>query len=141
MRVLGIDPGERTGVALVDVSTEQAPVLLMHEEVYGGLSGFSVWWEDRPDYDVLVCEDFLLRQGLHGVNLEPVRIIAFLEPYAPVMQPPAGRKKAVSDNALKRLGLYLPGEKQRNAREAVRHVVWFLKRTHHIPTLRIGWPD
>ena len=141
MRLLGIDPGVRTGVALLDVPTDQPPTLIFSDEIYGGLSGFSTWWDTRPDYDVLVCEDFILRQGLHGVNLEPVRIIAFLEPYAPMMQPPAGRKKAVSDETLKRLGLYLPGEKQRNAREAVRHAVVYLKRIHHVPTLRVGWPD
>lgn len=139
MIVLGVDPGVRTGVALLEVLDNTAPVLIAYEEVYGGVEGFREWWKTRPAYDVLVVEDFILRGGVHGVNIEPVRVIEFLAPFTPVLQTPAGRKVAVSDKVLKRLGLYLPGERLRNAREAVRHAVWWVKSQHHIPTLRVGW--
>lgn len=138
MRILAVDPGVRSGVALLDVPNDKTPVLLMHDEVYGGLSGFHEWWDMRPDYDVLVVEDYIVRRGVPG-NVEPLRIIGYLHPWTPVMQPPAGRKQAVSDDALKRLGLYLPGEPQRNAREAVRHGVLYLKHHRHLPTLIAGW--
>lgn len=128
----------RTGVALLDVPNDKAPILISHEEVYGGLSGFHEWWQNRPDYDVLVVEDYIVRRGVPG-NVEPLRIIGYLHPYTPVLQPPAGRKQAVSDDVLKRLGLYLPGEPQRNAREAVRHAVLWLKKHRHLPTMRVGW--
>jgi hypothetical protein len=141
MIVLGIDPGVRTGVAYLDVPEDAAPVLIAYEEVYGGVSGFKKWWATHPPYDVLVCEDFILRGGVKGVNIEPVRIIEFLAPFGPIMQPPAGREKSVSNAALKRLGLYLPGERLRNAREAVRHAVWHVKKSLHKPTLRVGWPS
>lgn len=138
MRILAIDPGVRSGVALLDVPNDKTPVLLMHDEVYGGLSGFHEWWQRRPDYDVLVVEDYIVRRGVPG-NVEPLRIIGYLHPYAPVLQAPAGRKQAVSDDVLKRLGMYLPGEPNRNAREAVRHGVWWLKKHHHLPTMKAGW--
>jgi hypothetical protein len=141
MLILGIDPGMRTGIALISAQTDQPATLLFSEEVSGGLAGFEQWWNDRPDYDILVCEDFIPRQGVHGIVHEPNRIIGFLHPWFPVMQPPAGRKKAVSNDVLKRLGMYLPGEPQRNALEAVRHAVVYLKAHRHIPTLRAGWPD
>ena len=139
MFVLGVDPGMRTGVALLEVPDNTAPVLVAYWEVYGGVVGFQEWWKTHPEYDVLVCEDFILRGGVKGVNTEPIKVIEFLRPYSPIMQPPAGRLTAVSDKVLKRLGLYLPGERLRNAREAVRHAVWFVKKSLHKPTLRVGW--
>ena len=140
MRLLSIDPGLRTGVALLDVPNDEPPTLVFHEEVHGGLPGFHEWWDLRPDYDVLVCEDYIPRRGIPG-NVEPLKIIGYLLPFAPVLQSPAGRKKAVSDDVLKRLGLYLPGEPNRNAREAIRHGIVYLKRHRHIPTLISGWND
>lgn len=138
MRILGIDPGMRTGVALLDVPNDKPPALIFHEEISGGLSGFHEWWDLRPEYDVLVVEDYIPRRGVPG-NVEPLRIIGYLHPYGPVLQAPAGRKQAVSDDVLKRLGLHLPGEPHRNEREAVRHAVWWLKKQRHLPTLKSGW--
>lgn len=141
MIYLGVDPGERTGVAYLEVTEDATPVLVHYEEVYGGAAGFKRWWDtNRPmAHDKLIVEDFILRGGVHGVNIEPVRVIEFLRPHHPIMQPPAGRRVAVSDAVLKRLGVHLPGERLRNAREAVRHVIWRLKGERHMPTLRVGW--
>lgn len=140
MIILGIDPGERTGVAYLEVLDNTAPVLIGYREVPDGLDGFKRWWDEREPYDVLVVEDYLVRGGVPQNHSEaPQRIIGFLSSYTPIMQPPSGRKNAVSDAVLKRLGLYLPGERLRNAREAVRHAVWFVKKSKHLPTLRVGW--
>lgn len=140
LRVLAIDPGQRTGVALLEVLDNTAPILLAYEEIRGGVLGFEQWWTTHPDYDVLVCEDYIPRAGVPQRNSsDPQRIIGFLRPFTPVLQSPSGRKKAVSDAVLKRLGLYLPGEPLRNAREAVRHAVWWVKQSRHMPTLRVGW--
>jgi len=137
--VLGVDPGVRTGVAYLEVPEDATPILIAYEEVYGGVTGFKKWWSTHQPYDVLVVEDFILRGGVKGVNIEPVKIIEFLSEFGPHMQSPAGRLQGVSDKVLKRMGLYLPGERLRNAREAVRHSVWFLKRQYHVPTLKAGW--
>lgn len=142
MLILGVDPGKRTGVALLEVSDDSTPVLIAYEEVYGGVEGFEEWWETHPAYDVLVVENYIPRGGVpQGQAKYPLGIIGFLTQFGPVLQPPAGRLRGASDGVLKRLGLYLPGERLRNVREAVRHVVWYLKKQGHMPTLRVGWPN
>lgn len=140
MRILGVDPGVRTGVAVIEVDDDSAPVLVSFEEVYGGVNGFTEWWKTHPPYDVLVAERYIPRGGVPQNNSgDPQGVLGFLAPYNPVLQTPAGRLKGVSDAVLKRLGLYLPGERLRNAREAVRHSVWYLKNQRHRPTLVKGW--
>lgn len=139
--ILGVDPGKRTGVALIEVTDETAPVLVGYWEVCGGASGFRQWWKTRPDYDVLVAERYITRGGVPQNNAHhPIGVLAFLEQFNPVLQTPAGRQKGVSDGSLRALGLHLPGQALRNAREAVRHAVWYLKSQHHRPTLLKGWP-
>lgn len=137
--MLAIDPGVRTGAALVEVTEDSAPVLLGYWEIPGGLEGFQEWWALRPEYDTLVAEDFDHREGVRGVDHTPERILGWLSTWTPILQKPAGRKRAVPDDALKRLGLYLPGERQRNAREAVRHAIVYLKNSGHRPTIRKGF--
>jgi len=36
MRILAIDPGMRTGVALLDAPNDKPPALISHEEIGGG---------------------------------------------------------------------------------------------------------
>lgn len=145
--ILAIDPGKRTGVAAIDYQEDRAPVLIQSAEIYNGVEGFHTWWQmANPRYDVLVVENFIPREGVFGIDHEPLKVIGFLSQFKPILQSPAGRKKAVPDSALKRLDLYLPGEKNRNAREAVRHAVWWLKNQGHKPTIRkafvsINWGD
>lgn len=141
--LLSIDPGKRTGVAVVRAVEDRAPSLLHHEEVYGGLEGFMAWWDTyHPHYDVLVVENYIPRAGVSQKDSgDPQRVIGWLSQFDPLLRPPAGRKRAVSDDAMKRLGMYLAGEPNRNAREAVRHAIGYLKNSLHEPTLRMGWPE
>lgn len=135
--ILGIDPGNRTGVCLIrSTSRTDAPVLVWHDEVYGGSDGFREWWHEklaRPDVDLIVCEDFILREGVHGIDLSPVEVIEALRGLARdagvkvLYSPPGGRLKRVPDRVMKRMNMYLAGEKNRNAREAVRHALAYLK--------------
>lgn len=140
MIILSIDPGKRTGVAVVRAD-DGPPELLHREEVYGGLDGFKEWWPKGIDYDVLIVENYIPRAGVSQKDSgDPQRVIGWLSQFDPLLRPPAGRKRAVSDDALKRLGMYLPGEPNRNAREAIRHAIGYLKSNLHEPTLRMGWP-
>lgn len=141
-KILSIDPGKRTGVAFIEYDDETLPSLLWSGEVYGGLEGFRSWWGHSTipmQYDLLVVEQFKPREGVKGIDYEPMGIIGWLSQFEPIMQTASGRKRGVPDEALKRLGLYLPGEPQRNAREAVRHAVWKLKNDGHKPTIRRGF--
>lgn len=147
-RILGIDPGsKRTGICLLE-ATDDDLTYVQGQEVYGGPEGMIehlrlVGGIYKPD--VTVIEGYEVRRGQAGDphGLEVIGAVKFwltdngLLP--PVIQPAGGRKVAVSDDALKRMGLYFSGEAQRNLREAVRHAVWYAKKQKHRPTLLKGW--
>ncbi len=141
MIYLGCDPGVRTGICFI-MADDDAVILMNTKEIYGGVEGFVTWWgEARTALTAvpmqIVYEEFVTREGKFGVDHEPERVIGALKALASrdgltlIPRPPSGRKKQVSDLILKRLGLYLPGEPNRNAREAVRHCVAYLKAQKH----------
>lgn len=141
--ICAVDPGSsRSGVVLMHVPHNKTPALKGYWEVTGGPEGFLDWWQHRPAHDVLVVEDYIVRKGVPSDH-KALRTVGFLRATEPeaTFQMPAGRKKAVSNDALKRLGLYLPGEPLRNAVEAARHAVLWLKNQGHRPTIEVGWPD
>jgi hypothetical protein len=139
MIYLGIDPGVRTGIAWISTDNDEL-VLLGSTEVYDGADGLIGWW-GGPRWavapDLIVFEGFTLREGKNGVDITPRDVIGALKANASrdgipwAERASAGRKKQVSDAVLKRLGLYLAGEPNRNAREAVRHVICHLKTLKH----------
>jgi len=137
MILLCIDPGAvRTGVALMYVFRDGAPQVLETWLVPGGPDGFLEWWKTHPAYDVLVCEDYIVRQGVHTSHAAQ-RTVGFLRGQDNVvLQAPAGRKTLVSDAVLKRLGLY---HTQRDIKEALRHGVLYLRSIRHTVTLKHGW--
>lgn len=147
-RIFAVDPGaSRSGVCILEL-TENNCALETYREVHGGVEGFIDYLDlygGGIQADVIVVEGYEIRRGQAGDphGLEVIGAIKYWARHrAPVVtQTPAGRKKAVSDDALQRLGLYLPGEPWRNAREAIRHAVWYAKKQKHTPTLRIGWPQ
>lgn len=132
MKMLVIDPGLRSGWATFDF-TEEYFDIVSSGEVYEGVKGVQSLFSSLTDsYDVLVYEDFVLRGGVNGVNLAPVEVIGFLQSRQHlfsriVKSSPSGRLVRCSDNALKRLGVYVPGEPRRNEREAIRHGIIYLK--------------
>ncbi len=144
---VAVDPGvKRTGVATFlydDTTVELGP----HEEVYGGLSGMLEWLDLKVPTFVshFVVEDYQVHRTAGDPNglriIGAIEMWAYLHARKPViLQPAAGRKQAVSNDALKRLGWYFPGEPQRNLLEAVRHGVWWLKNQKHPAILNGGWP-
>ncbi len=145
---LAVDPGKRTGVALLNYGTATPVRLLESWDVPFGVNGFIHWYvENEPaTLEFIVYEDFILREGKHGVELEPLKVIGALHVLAHELeiplhsQPPSGRLKAVNDEALARLDMRFSGNKDRNVKEAARHGVWFQKRQGHIPTIKAGWP-
>lgn len=137
-RILCVDPGGvRTGLALIEFTPTTIPILVGKWLVVGGPDGFLRWWRYKPAYDILVVEDYIVRQGVPSTHLA-LKTVGYLKGTEPdaIFQSPAGRKKVVSDDALKRLGLY---ETQRDIKEAVRHSIVYLKRQKHLPTLHQGW--
>lgn len=143
--IVGIDPGaKRTGYCLINSETLK---ILEHEDIKGGAQGFIEWYEDRyPELkaNTYIVEDYIPfkavgdPRGLEIIGM--VRYLTHVNRKKFVLQPASGRKVAVSDEALKRLGWYLPGEKHRNELEAIRHVAWYLKSSGHRKLIGKAWP-
>ena len=139
--LLGIDPGKRTGICWI-AADERWVDLVNHFDVPDGVDGVLGWWDGRfPNVMALsptiVMEDFTTREGKFGIDHTPERVIGAVKALADmhgievIMRAPAGRLKQVPDAVLRRLGVYLAGRGNRNAKEAVRHCVAVLKARKH----------
>ena len=136
MLYLGLDPGVRSGLALVEATDKRVDVLATWD-VPGGAEGFLDWWEEHSptwrEKPVVVIEAFILREGVHGVDITPRDVIGAAKAECKRMglewhmESPAGRLKRMPNWALKEMGVELPGNRNRNAKEAVRHCLSFLK--------------
>lgn len=142
-RILGIDPGGTTGLCLVSVDDTNEPELIWQKQIPNSLKGFlDFHWDELldTDFDMIVCESFTLREGVHGADLSPVYIIGALEALYPTMktiyQEPK-LKPLCDDTRLKSMGFHTPG--RGHANDAVRHVMVYLRNTRHMPTLKLGW--
>lgn len=145
-RILCLDPGGKTGLAVIDYTEDTEAVLKHFEEVPNGLPGMIDWYKDNVssgNWDFIVCENFTLRTSVKFPDLSPVYIIGALEalehPREIVYQSPS-QKHLCDDKRLKVLGLHKPG--LGHANDAVRHGIIYLRNSRHMPTLKKGWsPD
>jgi hypothetical protein len=94
-------------------------------------------------WDFVVCESFILRPGIHGVDITPAYVIGALEalenPRSKIHFQPPSSKPLCDDDALKNLGVYTRGYPHSN--DATRHAIIYLRNVRHLPTLRKGWPE
>ena len=141
-RVLGIDPGGTTGIAIVSFAEGVAPVVSHYEQVPDGLNGFIEWHKNNQhlSWDIIVCENFTLRQSVKFPDLSPVYIIGALEalewPNKIIYQSPA-QKHLCDDKRLQVMGMHKPGNGHAN--DAIRHAIIYLRNKRHLPTLMLGW--
>lgn len=140
--ILSLDPGGTTGVALFEVTEEDAELIWV-KQIEGGLQGFlNFHWDVLEDMkiDRIIAESFTLREGIYGADLSPVYIIGALEALYPtteiVYQEPK-LKPLVDNERLKKMGLYLPSKP--HGMDAVRHGIIYLRNNKHKPTLEAGW--
>lgn len=151
--ILGIDPGLRTGIALTRFEDDEPAELAASWDVPNGVVGFMDWLDNKWDADpyrtgayFVVYEEFIPREGRHGVGTDAPEVIGALRYWArkrwiaAVPQPPAGRMKAVPNEVLDKFYKF-SGNKDRNVKEAFRHSLWYLKSALHIPTIKKGWGD
>lgn len=117
MNILGIDPGGKTGVALLPESGEP-----QYWEIEGGYEGFLTWWEynwllngwDLSYNMQIIVERFELRKQDFVADITPKEIIGMLKYWAHInnvslwFAMPGAHKGLVTDEALKRAGLYPP---------------------------------
>jgi hypothetical protein len=142
-KILAIDPGGTTGIAIVSFSNQTEPVVSHYEEVPDGLKGFIEWYKksrDSINWDIIVCETFTLRQNVKFPDLSPVYIIGALEafesPNKIEWQSPA-QKHLCDDKRLKIMNMHKPGKGHAN--DAIRHAIIYLRNKKHLPTLMLGW--
>lgn len=155
--ILAVDPGKRTGIALMHFEDDEAVEVVATWDVSGSVEGFINWLDDHTNtlYDsgvmdcdglFVVYENFIPREGKHGVEDDASRVLGALAYWAhdnglpAVPQPPAGRLKAVPNEVLDKFYVF-SGNKDRNVKEAARHAVWYLKNAMHMPTIQKGWGD
>lgn len=142
--IIGVDPGaKRTGMAIVHYTDTEYAALIDHAD----LEGIPAVWEYLSGVDAalerLVVEDYIPNRvagnprGLEVIGA--VKAWGHVNGVEVVMQPASGRKVAVPDATLNNLGMNFRGDKDRNAKEAARHVIWYLKKQVHKPTLWEGW--
>lgn len=137
---IGIDPGKRTGACLAWADYRSVHIQGAYD-IPGGVDGFLEWWQDQASSWAgvrplaVICEDFVTREGKHGIDHTPERVIGALRAECRrldiplIMRPPSGRLKQMPDWAMVALieGLDLRGNRNRNAKEAVRHLLAYLK--------------
>lgn len=138
--ILSLDPGGTTGITLIEFDDESVSILETIQ-VKDDLNGFLAWQKtfDTP-IDIIVCESFTLRPGIHGANLAPTYIIGALEAlyqdFDIVYQEPK-LKPLCDDQRLKKMGFHVPG--QQHVNDSTRHGIIYLRNKRHMPTLLKGW--
>jgi hypothetical protein len=138
--ILSIDPGGTTGITLLRAD-EKSISIIETIQVKDDLNGFIAWQKDfDTPIDVIVCESFTLRPGIHGANLSPTYIIGALEAlyqgFDIVYQEPK-LKPLCDDQRLKKMGFYTVG--QQHVNDSTRHGIIYLRNKRHMPTLLKGW--
>lgn len=158
-RVLAIDAGESTGLAVVEFAAS-APALLHLDQFIAPVTETIRQIERVMQHwhvDAVVAEQFDLRPGNQfTADLSTVYRNGALEYMiesegvrAVVWQTPAQAKGLVSDKVLKRFGPeFWPtgktvGYKDANdARDALRHAIHYgVEVLSHFPTIEKGWPN
>jgi hypothetical protein len=150
MRVLAIDPGQKSGVCLYDTDTK----FLVLQIIPGGLVGLQNYWNWHTELELairageltLVVESFELEEGTNGVDLAPVGIIGWFEslgvPIEWQRRNQRGKSKLISTAVLKRAGLYPKrGElKEGHQVAALQHALAYLVKIRHMPTVELLHP-
>jgi hypothetical protein len=145
VKVLWLDPGQKTGVCLFNAATQKIELSLI---IPNGLTGFREWLEfgDVPEHDVLGCETFEPEEGTHGIDYEPLEIIGYLKSLGMPIQwqrrTQRGKGKLISVAVLKRAGLYPKrGElKEGHQVAALQHALRYLVNIRHHPTIELLHP-
>lgn len=156
--LLSIDPGKNTGISLgfYDATTPYQ----LHErwQVHGGLRGFIRWWEqERPAFDELVCEKFILADNEFDADLTPVEIEGALQVLHrgfilwqprtdkavltgyPKSATTKAQRQRVRFDFLEHYGMFRAGTDNDDSNDAITHALVSLKRRRHLPTLRAYW--
>lgn len=144
VNVIALDPGGTTGVAhyfedgawyFSEIGPEEH-----HEELFKNLD----FLLNRHKL-VIVCESFEFRQNRQrdNINLMSKEYIGIVKLFqnrtSVVFQTAAQAKGFVTDQKLKKMGLWQPGK--RHANDATRHLVYYLVNVHKRYDIIECWKD
>ena len=139
MKIVGIDPGGNppngtTGVCVVNVDRNNVFVSQSFA-VEGGYQGFCNWLRLNTHFitnaDYVICEKFVPYNK--AADITPVLIegvVGYIRPDT-VFQPASGKNKAIPDSFLKKQGWYEDHSHHHDARESLRHVLFWLKKQNY----------
>ena len=134
--IIGIDPGEKTGIGLYDTVTQNRDFI----EVEGGYDGFLKWVDDSypllSSVDIVIVEKFTLRSQEFVANTTPLEIMGMLKYFEHIGEfrndlvwcTPAQHKSLISDAAMKRGGMYPPRGQVKGGHSAdgMRLICWYM---------------
>lgn len=131
MRVVAVDPGGTTGVASWD-DRNPMPSTVQFDNKPMLYAWLETWSAEQAHY---VVEDFRPRPGVRTWVPDSLHIIGYIEGRVPFwhyastfkLQTPAAAKAFATDDKLRRLGWWVPG--QDHARDALRHLLVWLCTT------------
>lgn len=161
---LSADPGDNSGIAFGFYDAITPYQLLQRWQVHNGLEGFVQWWQnDRPEYDELVVEKFILSGSndftadLTPVEIEGALYVLLGDRYGDTIFQPRqdkgllcgypsdantpDQRQRVRFDFLDRFGLYAEGEDNIDSNDAITHALVSLRRRKHLPTMRKYWRD
>lgn len=150
MKLIGIDPGRKTGMVLLEAATNKAPQQIAwatHDpfDVVRALEQFA----SEGDGEVLpstrvVIEKYVPREGVYGKDDTAQTVIGMILQWCqdngvkPVFQLPSERVM-VTTAVLQNLDLWLKGHDNRHVMDATRHAVAWLVKMRDPMTMAKGW--
>ena len=137
MRIIALDPGVTTGVAIYR-SDDNTPGRDPFEQ-FQFKGSHAEFWDivlQRDDWNAIVYEKFTY-QRRDRVELYPVQVIGVIRMYAQQEDIPefshtaSAAKGLITDDKLKKMGLWIPN--LRHAMDATRHLMYHLIVTRGEP--------
>ncbi len=145
--VLGIDPGNTTGVAIIrykdgEFNLQRSCVIVAHIDIWRFLN--------EIDIDRIVMESFHLYENRARAQVNSsfytVEVIGIVKLHAQLrdiplkLQTAQYGKSVWDDKHLKKFNLWPTGPSAKHERDAIRHVATNLK-LHRLPQIREMWND
>lgn len=134
MRVLGVDPGGTTGLAVVD--TDRRKIHLSESDPRATVAKLYESVCRSPDFDLIAVERFIITPRTAKITRQPdaMEIIGAIKAFAQVarrptpviMQDPGSAKTAWDNERLKVHGIYGPPS-MGHARDAMRHALFAIQ--------------
>lgn len=155
MRVISIDPGKASGVAIGEYEDDQPYTLSQVFVTHDGVEGFAdAYWNGDLDHQFSSATDVVIERMVVRPNqpVDPIalEVIGFIKGVTiPSMRRMRLRsdKHFVPDSVLKEHGLWQTGKMVghtdgRDANDAIIHAIsWLAFKMNHRPTLNAYFPE